>query len=130
MTLEKSAAPALIEQSRKAVILSYCALLLTFTFNGLWQIVNGEITIVAIIFLWLLKVLPILIFLPGLRQKHLRTHAWLSFVVLLYFIVGVQTAFVEETRVYGIIITLLLSILFCALVIYIRGFRNFYKTSL
>ncbi len=128
MTPQNTAAPALIEQSRKVVLLCYCALLLTYTLHSLWQIPEGNVT--AIVFLWLVKILPLLIFVPGLRAKHLRTHAWLSFVVLLYFIVAVQTAFVEETRLYGITITLLLSLLFCALVIYIREFRNFYRTSL
>lgn len=125
---EHKTAPALIEQSRNAVILTYCALLLTYTLYSLWQIPGGNVT--AIIFLWLLKVVPLLIFMPGLRKRHLRTHAWLSFVVLLYFVVGVQTAFVEETRVYGIAVTVLLSALFCALVSYIRAFRGYYKTSL
>lgn len=125
---EHETAPALIEQSRNAVILTYCVLLLTYTLYSLWQIPGGNVT--AIIFLWLLKVVPLLIFMPGLRKRHLRTHAWLSFVVLLYFVVGVQTAFVEETRVYGIVVTVLLSALFCALVTYIRTFRGYYKTSL
>lgn len=125
---EHEAPPALIEQSRNAVILTYCALLLTYTLYSLWQIPGGNVT--AIVFLWLLKVVPLLIFMPGLRKRHLRTHAWLSFVVLLYFVVGVQTAFVAETRIYGIAVTVLLSGLFCALVVYIRAFRGFYKTSL
>ncbi|MGB4246362.1 MAG: DUF2069 domain-containing protein [Pseudohongiellaceae bacterium] len=125
---EQETAPALIEQSRNAVIAIYCVLLLTYTLHSVWQIPGGNIP--AIVFLWLLKVVPLLIFMPGLRKRHLRTHAWLSFVVLLYFIVGVQTAFVAETRIYGIAITLLLSGLFCALVVYIRAFRGFYKTSL
>lgn len=118
----------MIDKSRIAVLLSYYALLGVYTLNSLWLIPGGNVT--AIVFLWLLKVVPLLIFLPGLRRKHLRTYAWLSFVVLLYFVVGVQTAFVEQTRVYGIVITLLMSLLFCALVVYIRAYRSFYKTSL
>lgn len=129
MTLpENASAPAMIDKSRIAVLLSYYALLGVYTLNSLWLIPGGNVT--AIVFLWLLKVVPLLIFLPGLRRKHLRTYAWLSFVVLLYFVVGVQTAFVEQTRIYGIVITLLMSLLFCALVVYIRAYRSFYKTSL
>lgn len=120
--------PALIETAHRAVVALYGALLLTFTVYALVQIPNGNLT--AIIVLWLIKSVPLLIFLPGLRARKLRTYAWLSFVVLLYFIQGVQTAFTVEARVYGIVVTLLLSGFFCALVVYIRSYRGFYKTSL
>lgn len=120
--------PSIIEKSRLVVVFSFYALLCTYTAYGLWQIPDGNIA--ALGFLWILKMVPLLIFTPGLRRRHLRTFAWLSFVVLLYFVVSVQTAFVEQTRLYGIIVTLQLSVLFCALVIYIRNYRGFYKTSL
>ena len=120
--------PAIIEQSRLAVVFTFYTLLCTYTIYGLWQVPGGNIP--ALGFLWILKMAPLLIFAPGLRQRHLRTFAWLSFVVLLYFVVSVQIAFVEDTRLYGIFITLLLSVLFCALVVSIRNFRNFYKTPL
>ncbi len=121
--------PTAIENSRVATNISFYALLATLTLYSLWQIPNGgNITAVAV--LWVIKMVPLLIFIPGLRKRHLRTYAWLSFVVLLYFIWGVQTAFIEQARIYGIIVTVLLSILFCALVVYIRAYRNFYKTSL
>jgi uncharacterized membrane protein len=127
MTAQNSP-PALIESSHRAVIFCYSALLAVFTFYGIWQIPEGNIT--AIIVLWLIKSLPLLIFAPGLRARKLRTYAWLSFVVLLYFVQGVQTAFTEDARLYGIVISLLLSLLFCALVVYIRSYRGFYKTPL
>ncbi len=120
--------PASIDLSHRAVVYLYAALLLTFTAYGLAQIPSGNIT--AIIVLWLIKVLPLLIFLPGLLRRKLRTYAWLSFVVLLYFIQGVQSAFTEEARLYGIIVSGLLSLLFCALVVYIRVYRGYYKAPL
>ncbi|MES3008191.1 MAG: DUF2069 domain-containing protein [Pseudomonadota bacterium] len=123
-----STPPAVIEKSRLVVVFTFYALLCTYTAYGLWQVPDGNIA--ALGFLWILKMVPLLIFTPGMRRRHLRTFAWLSFVVLLYFVVSVQTAFVEQTRVYGIVVTLLLSVLFCALVVYIRSYREFYKTSL
>lgn len=120
--------PALIERSHRAVVICYSALLLTFTLYGLWQMPEGNVT--AIVVLWLIKSLPLLIFVPGLRARKLRTYAWLSFVVLLYFVQAVQTAFTEDARFYGIVVSVLLSLLFCALVVYIRTFRNYYKTPL
>ncbi len=36
--------------------------------------------------LWLIKVLPLLIFIPGFIKAHYRTYSWLCFAVLPYFI--------------------------------------------
>jgi len=36
--------------------------------------------------LWLVKVLPLLIFIPGFIKAHYRTYSWLCFAVLPYFI--------------------------------------------
>lgn len=124
----QDAPPALIENSHRAVVMCYSALLIIFTLFGLWQIPGGNVT--AIVVLWLIKSLPLLIFVPGLRARKLRTYAWLSFVVLLYFIQAVQTAFTEDARVYGVALSILLALLFCALVVYIRAFRDYYKAPL
>ena len=64
--------------------------------------------------------LPLLIFLPGLRRNTLRSYAWLSFVVLMYFTHAVVTAFVPGELFYGLIYSTLCVGLFCALLMYIR----------
>ncbi len=128
MTSAPDTPPAVIATAYRAVVALYSALLATFVLYAFWQIPGGNLT--AIVVLLLIKSLPLLIFVRGLRARSLRTCAWLSFAVLLYFIQGVQTAFTEQARVYGIIVTLELSALFCALVVYIRSYRSFYKTSL
>lgn len=110
-------------------MITFYALLTLFTAYGVMQFIQTG-NLPAVIFLWTIKMLPLMIFIPGLHKRHLRTYAWLSFVTLLYFVIGVQTAFVETTRIYGIIVTLAFSVLFCALILYIRSFRNFYKVSL
>lgn len=120
--------PALIASSHRAVVICYSALLLIFTLYALWQIPGGNVT--AIVVLWLIKALPLLIFVPGLRARKLRTYAWLSFVSLLYFVQSVQTAFTQDGRLYGIVVSVLLALLFCALVVYIRTFRSYYKMPL
>ena len=124
----QSTPPALIEQSRRCVMIVYFSLLAVFTVYSLWQLPGTNLP--SAIFLWLLRSVPLLIFLPGLLKRHLRTFAWLSFVVLLYFVQSVQTAFTVEGRLYGIIVTALLCVLFSALVIYIRAYRGFYKIPL
>src|SRR5690606_9447922 len=128
MTSESKTVPALIEQSRRAVMMTYFSLLIVFTAYSLWQLPGSNLP--SITFLWLLRSVPLLIFLPGLLKRHLRTFAWLSFVVLLYFVQSVQTAFTEDGRLYGIVVTGLLCVLFTAVVVYIRAYRGFYKTSL
>ena len=50
--------------------------------------------------------------------------------MLLYFVQAVQTAFTQDARIYGIAVSILLSLLFCALVVYIRTYRGYYKTPL
>jgi len=120
--------PRLIEQSHRVVILSYGSLLAVFALYALWQVVNDG-NAVAVLVLLIIKTLPLVIFIPGLRVRRLRTYAWLSFVSLLYFIQSVQTAFTQDGRLYGIVCTLIIATLFCALVMYIRSYRGFYKVS-
>lgn len=36
--------------------------------------------------LWLVKIIPLLIFIPGFIQKKYRTYSWLCFALLPYFI--------------------------------------------
>ncbi|MEY3668299.1 MAG: hypothetical protein RL572_1839 [Pseudomonadota bacterium] len=124
----ESQPPRLIEESHRAVVYSYGSLLAVFVLYSLWQIINGG-NAVAVLVLLIIKTLPLVIFIPGLRVRRLRTYAWLSFVSLLYFIQSVQTAFTQDARLYGIVCTLIIATLFCALVVHIRSYRGFYKVS-
>lgn len=36
--------------------------------------------------LWLVKVIPLIIFIPGFLKKYYRTYSWLCFAILPYFI--------------------------------------------
>lgn len=45
--------------------------------------------------IWLGKLLPLLIFLPGMLRQHLRSYIWLCFVTLLYFIAQVERMFAQ-----------------------------------
>jgi len=125
---QASPEPAIIAQSHRVVIGSYVALLAMFALYGLWDLLTGG-SAIAIAVVWLFKTVPLAIFVPGLRARKLRTYAWLSFVSLLYFVQSVQTAFTVEDRAYGIVVTLIISCLFCALVVYIRSYRGHYKVS-
>jgi uncharacterized membrane protein len=43
--------------------------------------------------IWALRVLPLLIFVPGLIRDNLRTYIWLCFVILMYFLTLVLRLF-------------------------------------
>jgi len=80
--------------------------------------------------IWLLQILPLLIFLPGMLSGRARSHAWLSFVILLYFVHGVLLAFSAERRWLGITEVILCSLLFIGLIVHIRRYRDHYQTPL
>jgi uncharacterized membrane protein len=42
---------------------------------------------------WLFKLLPLLVFLPGMRADRLRSFIWLCFLSLLYFVALVERLF-------------------------------------
>ncbi len=78
----------------------------------------------------LLQSLPLLLFAPGLQRTRLRTYGWMSFVVLLYFTHGVLVAFRPEQLTQGLIEVALCVALFSLLILFIRQYREHYKTPL
>jgi uncharacterized membrane protein len=62
----------------------YCVLLALFSLHQ-WLRPEG-----ISLFQWSVQCLPLLMFWPGLRKRHRRTYQWLCFVLLLYFIKGVE----------------------------------------
>ena len=119
--------PAHINRWRIIVLLAFYGLILLFFVNSLLITTKAGVTTVVI---WLIQTIPLLIFAPALHRNHLRAYAWLSFVALIYFVHGVQTAFSPERLVSGVIESLLCSLLFCGLVVYIRKYRNHFKVPL
>lgn len=118
-----------VRRSYLAVMISYFGMIGLFTGKAIHNLIRGMPVSLAIFF-WLFSVLPLLIFLPGLRQNNVRTHAWLSFVILLYFAHAVSVAFTVGSQVYGVIFCLLCTALFCALVVHIRTARKHLGLSL
>ena len=80
--------------------------------------------------IWLIQTLPLLIFLKGLLQNQLRTYAWMCFVVLLYFTHGVLLAFDPPRRWLGVTELMLCTIMFVAMILYIRQYREHFKLGL
>ena len=71
-------------------------------------------------FIWVLKLLPLLLFLPGMLKDNLRSFIWLCFVCLGYFLILVQRIFAQPDN--GLVITGLVAvvILFNTAMMYVR----------
>jgi uncharacterized membrane protein len=70
--------------------------------------------------IWLGKLLPLLIFLPGMLKDNLRSFIWLCFVCLLYFIALVERLFAEPGSWLAITGTVAVVVLFIAAMMYVR----------
>lgn len=67
---------------------------------------------------------PLLVFLPGIITANLRIHAWLCFVINLYFIYGVLACFHPPTQLYGGLLTGFSMLYFIPAMGYVRwGFQ-------
>ena len=58
---------------------SYAIFLILMSFLNFFPVDGG-------IKLWLVKILPLLIFIPGFIKKKYRTYSWICFAILPYFI--------------------------------------------
>ena len=70
--------------------------------------------------IWLGKLLPLLIFLPGMLRDRLRSYIWLCFVSLLYFIALVERLFAEPGSALAITGMVAVVTLFITAMMYVR----------
>lgn len=71
-------------------------------------------------FIWVLKLVPLLMFLPGMLRDNLRSFVWLCFVSLGYFIILVQRMFAQPTDLWVALGLAAVVLLFIAGTLYIR----------
>lgn len=109
---------ALSERSRQLVLGSYVVLLALLVWSGL-AMEAGTNPLTPI----LIRVLPLVLFLPSIMGRRPRGHAWLAFVSLLYFIQGVMVATLPGQGVLGIAEALAALGLFTGCMFYAR-FRS------
>ncbi|WP_136678871.1 DUF2069 domain-containing protein [Neptunomonas sp. XY-337] len=104
--------------SRLITVGSYIALLALLT---LWYLVVHPLEKGNSWIIWLLHVLPLAAFIPTVRSGNPRGHAWLCFLLLLYFNEAVLAATTHtETRIMGVIYGLLVAVLFTSAMMYAR----------
>jgi uncharacterized membrane protein len=71
-------------------------------------------------FIWALKLLPLLMFLPGMLRDNLRSYIWLCFICLGYFLILVQRIFAEPESPLVIGGLAAVVVLFIAAMFYVR----------
>lgn len=85
-------------------IFLFSALLLTFC---VWQLSRED---GPSYFFWVVQTLPLLIFIPGLKANSPKAYIGLCFIVLMYFIKGVEGVF-HPAKAWIDVSTLVLSVL-------------------
>lgn len=108
----------LTHQSRMLVIGSFCLLTLLSAYRGLMVESSGGPMTPLLVF-----VLPLLLFSPAIIAKRPRGHAWLAFVSLLYFTMGVMVATLPDKTLQGVLEMLVSLSLFLGCMGYAR-FRS------
>lgn len=96
---------------------SYVGLLIALSLSTWVWVQEGRQPSIAI---WLIRLVPLLIFVSGLWKENLRSIAWLCFVVLMYFVMAVtesMSPFVVWVNYVELALTVLL---FCSATLFIR----------
>ncbi len=70
--------------------------------------------------IWVGKLLPLLIFLPGMLKNNLRSYIWVCFVSLLYFLSLVERLFAQPDSVISILGMLAVVTLFISAMMFVR----------
>ncbi len=81
--------PVLLRRVAVVFWLSYIGLVLEITLNTfVWHQEGRQGGIV----IWLIRTLPLLVFLPWLIRRNHRSMVWLCFLLIMYFLVAVPNA--------------------------------------
>ena len=70
--------------------------------------------------IWVAKLLPLLIFLPGMLKDSLRSYVWLCFIALGYFVLGVERVFAQPHETVAWVGLSSVTLLFTAAMCYVR----------
>lgn len=70
--------------------------------------------------IWLFKILPLLLFVPGLLARRHSTSAWLSYVAMLYFVLAVLLTFTPDASRWGWAMSISTLVMFLSSMFYTR----------
>ena len=96
---------------------SYFGLLIALTLSTWVWVQEGRQPSVTI---WLIRLIPLAIFVSGLWKENLRSIAWLCFVVLLYFVMAVTESMSPFALWINYVELAMTVLLFCSATIFIR----------
>lgn len=106
-----------LKLSRVISLVCFFALaLLLLLWNLLFAELHGARPWVVLV----IELTPLALMAPGMITGNARAHAWLCFVVNLYFIQGVLAAIDPNRMLYGWIQSILSVTLFCSALMYTR----------
>jgi|GEM_PF-1371602 len=108
---------------RALVHICFVGLLLLFTLINLIR-ANGNFK------LWMLQIIPLLIFIPALLRETHRTYSWLCFVALMYF-AAIIPLLMSRWLWSDWVITVLVSVMFVAAMMTSRWLQywNYYLST-
>jgi uncharacterized membrane protein len=101
--------------------LSYLAILLLMIVTSLPPFLSLSTSIAPVLGV---KLLPLLIVLPGLLLNRLRTYIWLCFIILFYFTQAVVESFLSLGANIDLAITSLSVVLFLAAMLHVKWERE------
>lgn len=96
-----------VKKLRFLALFSHLALILWMV---IWYFFLPSTTDYSLVFKLLLFIVPLLLPLPGILQGKPYTHAWASFIVLLYFLHSITVIYAEPSQMLYAIIELVLAI--------------------
>ncbi len=103
--------------ARQICISAYWLLLVAMIVTSLPAVLPEGTSFVVVM---AVKLVPLLLVLPGILKDHLRAFIWLCFIDLLYFTQAVVEVFLSQGDILDISITVLTVLIFCAAMMYIK----------
>jgi len=97
--------------------ISYIAFLLSLSLGTWVWVQEGRQPSITI---WLIRVVPILLFAYGVFKHQLRSIAWLCFAILLYFAMAVTEAMSPYVIWFNYVELAVVVVLFCSATVFIR----------
>jgi uncharacterized membrane protein len=96
-------------------------ILLAGTFSNPPESITSTVMLVLTgIGIWLFKVAPLLLFIPGLLQRRHKTAAWLAYMNLLYFVLAVMLVFTPGAGIQGWLLVSDSLLVFLSAMLFIR----------
>jgi uncharacterized membrane protein len=103
--------------TRNILLLFYLGLLAIYTLE---TVLEAYPTVKVQVFILLVKLVPLVVFSPGLLRGNYKTCLWLCFVLLLYFTVNITRLFEPNPGVLDFAETVFLVMLFISAMMYAR----------